>query len=116
MLIFGSELGFGVYDIILTLVVPVSFSVFVSCFGLYVNLKHQKFDWKTEVEVVKQSVATMITTFTGMGISMSMILIFFLISQYGDMWLFVEQMAFSALVLILSYICWRASLKIKIEG
>lgn len=116
LLICRSKLGFDVYDIILTLVVPASFSIFASCFGLFINLKHQKFDWKTEAEVVKQSAAAAITVFTGMGISISMGIGFFLILKHGVVWLFAAQMAVSALALVLSYVCWRASLKIKIKG
>ena len=97
LLICRSKLGFDVYDIILTLVVPASFSIFASCFGLFINLKHQKFDWKTEAEVVKQSAAAAITVFTGMGISISMGIGFFLILKHGVVWLFAAQMAVSAL-------------------
>ena len=116
LLICRSKLGFDVYDIILTLVVPASFSIFASCFGLFINLKHQKFDWKTEAEVVKQSAAAAITVFTGMGISISMGIGFFLILKHGCCVAFAAQMAVSALALVLSYVCWRASLKIKIKG
>jgi hypothetical protein len=41
---------------------------------------------------------------------------FFLILKHGVVWLFAAQMAVSALALVLSYVCWRASLKIKIKG
>jgi ABC-2 type transport system permease protein len=48
-------------------IVTAVFALFVSLFGLLVNLKFPNFNWNTEVVVIKQSAATMIALFTGMG-------------------------------------------------
>ena len=42
-------------------------------FGLIVNLHFPRFDYDREIVVVKQSLSTMITVFTGMGFSFLLI-------------------------------------------
>ncbi len=47
--------------------VPLSYAVAFGVFGLWLNIRMPKLDWQGEAEVVKQSAATMICVFTGMG-------------------------------------------------
>lgn len=52
----------------LILIVPVVMTVFEALLGVVVNLRFPKFDWISETVAVKQSMSTMITTFSSMGI------------------------------------------------
>ena len=49
-------------------VIPLVFAVAFGVFGLWVNIRMPRLDWKNEAEVVKQGGAIMICIFTGMGI------------------------------------------------
>jgi ABC-2 type transport system permease protein len=47
--------------------VPLSYAVAFGVFGLWLNIRMPKLDWQGEAEVVKQSGATMVCVFAGMG-------------------------------------------------
>jgi ABC-2 type transport system permease protein len=47
----------------------VSFSVFVSLYGLVINLSFPNLSWTNETVIVKQSTASMISIFSGMGMT-----------------------------------------------
>lgn len=47
----------------ITLLYALAFGIF----GLWINIRMPKLDWRTDIEVVKQSMATMIVVFSGMG-------------------------------------------------
>lgn len=49
--------------------VPAAYGLFVSIFGLYLNLKMPNFQWKSEVTVVKQSAPMMVVVFSSMILS-----------------------------------------------
>ncbi len=51
--------------------VPLSYAVAFGVFGLWLNIRMPKLDWQGEAEVVKQSAATMICVFTGMGAALA---------------------------------------------
>ncbi len=65
----GIGLSMDVTLLIWTIVTPLAFAVFAGVMGLWINLKLPKFDWSTETEVVKQSMATFITVFGSMLVS-----------------------------------------------
>lgn len=49
----------------LVVVIPVAVSVFVSVFGLAVDSRRPRYDWKSEYEPVKRSIAVMVTMLSG---------------------------------------------------
>lgn len=51
---------------LLTIIVPVLFSLFMGAYGLYLNILSPDFEWTSEVKVIKQSMASFITIFTGL--------------------------------------------------
>ena len=62
-------------------ITPFIASLFISMFGLVINLNFPKFDWKNEVTVVKQSLSAFVTLFVGMAIGFIPIVIPYSISS-----------------------------------
>ncbi|MPN12471.1 hypothetical protein SDC9_159789 [bioreactor metagenome] len=58
----------GLMDAIWMYAVPLAFSVSFGVFGLWLNLRMPRLDWKNEAEVVKQGGSIMVCIFTGMGV------------------------------------------------
>lgn len=56
-------------------ITPFIASLFISIFGLIINLNFPNFEWKNEVSVVKQSMASFITLFAGTAIGLIPIVI-----------------------------------------
>lgn len=53
-------------QIVVMLLLPTAGAFFISFFGLVLNLMFPRFDWKSELEVVKQGMPTFIAIFGGM--------------------------------------------------
>lgn len=68
VLIISYVLKYELIQGIIILLMAVVYSIFISMFGLVVNLRFPNFNWTSETVVVKQSAASMISVFTGMGI------------------------------------------------
>ncbi len=66
VIIIGIVLKLGFLDTLLLVAISIASAVFISIYGLLINLLFPNFDWTTEVIVVKQSAATLITIFSGM--------------------------------------------------
>lgn len=62
------SLNITLINMIWLILIPSIFAIFMSIFGLFINLSYPKLDWTQEVKVVKQSISVMITIFGGMGI------------------------------------------------
>lgn len=56
----------GPADTLLLFLVPLSYSLFIPVWGMYVNIKLPNYGWETEAAVVKQSLAAMLGTLGGM--------------------------------------------------
>jgi len=56
------------YYFFFALLIPVLASIAIAQAGIVINLQFPKFDWTSHVSVVKQSIATMIAIFGGMGL------------------------------------------------
>ena len=56
------------------MIVPASVAVFVTVFGLFVDARRPRFDWKSEYEPVKRSVSVTITVFSGFAIVLAGVL------------------------------------------
>ncbi len=76
--------------------------IFVSLFGLVVNLAYPNLNWNSEVIPVKQSTASFITIFGGMAIALLQGAIFYLIRDYE-----LTYIAFSLLLLVMSFILYK---------
>ena len=76
--------------------------IFVSLFGLVVNLAYPNFEWKSEVVPVKQSTASFITVFGGMGIIFLQGGIFYLLGKFESTYL-----VFSLLLLVVNFILYK---------
>ena len=53
-------------EAVLLYALPAAFAVLAGLAGLWINLAHPKFDWKSETEVVKQGLPTFLTVFGSM--------------------------------------------------
>lgn len=73
-------LHLDVLTIIMMIVIPTLIIVFLSCFGLYINILFPKLNWEFAVKVVKQGISVGITMITGMLISMLTCAILFVIT------------------------------------
>lgn len=51
---------------LLVLFIPVMYAIFIAGFGLFVNVLMPDFEWTSEVKVIKQSYASLITIFIGL--------------------------------------------------
>ena len=47
-------------------IVPIFYSLFISVLGIYLNSKYLNFNWTSEIQVVKQSMAVMLSIFIAM--------------------------------------------------
>lgn len=72
----------GIFYIILILLLSFFIVFLSSCIGLIANLKYPKMNATNDTEVVKQSMSSMISVFTGMGILIGSILIIGFLSEY----------------------------------
>jgi ABC-2 type transport system permease protein len=61
-------LDMGAVTALFMILVTIVCSLFISLFGLLVNLRLPNFTWTTEVLVIKQSAASLISIFTGIGV------------------------------------------------
>lgn len=57
----------AILDALWIYLLPLGYAVAFGIFGLWLNIRMPRLDWKNEAEVVKQGGATMISIFTGMG-------------------------------------------------
>lgn len=66
-IIIGIVLKLGLWQTIGIILVTIACSVFIAFYGLFMNLLLPNLNWTSEVIVVKQSAATLVTVFTTMG-------------------------------------------------
>jgi ABC-2 type transport system permease protein len=66
-LLIGIGLKLGVLKTLLLLLTTIASSVFISFYGLLINLMLPNFSWTAEVVVIKQSAACMVTIFSAMA-------------------------------------------------
>jgi len=67
-LLVGFGLGLAPADFALVLLLPLALGYAGNVFGLWLNLKNPKFDWRNETEVVKQSAPIMIVALGSMAL------------------------------------------------
>lgn len=71
-------------ELIRQIIIPLSIMLFVTVFGITVNLKSHSFDWEQEAAVVKQSLAAAVGGFAGFFLSVILIgVVFVTPAQYN---------------------------------
>lgn len=73
--------GADVITAAIMLLIPVIFTAASSTFGLYINLLLPKFDWKNEMQVVKQSSSVLIVNVVGMFIGIAAFMVLLIASE-----------------------------------
>ncbi len=96
------SLGLAGWDLFFLFVTPLCYAFFTAVLGLAVNLRFPKLDWKNDVEVVKQSTATMIMTFGGMLLTFAPVGVMLATGWYGVLPVFTALLALGA------FLSWRA--------
>jgi ABC-2 type transport system permease protein len=66
-IIIGIIMKIGISRMICILLILIACAIFIACFGLLINLLLPNLNWTSEVVVVKQSAATMVTIFSAMA-------------------------------------------------
>ncbi len=67
-IVIGIILQMGFLQTLFMVLVSILCGIFISLYGLVINLLLPNFNWTTEVLVVKQSAASLVSIFSGMGI------------------------------------------------
>lgn len=95
----------SIFYIILILLLSLLIIFLSSCIGLIANLKYPKMNATNDTEVVKQSMSSMISVFTGMGILISSILIISFLNDYLKLdFLLVLHIVLMIVISIILYI------------
>jgi len=68
VILYAVTLKMSGLQIIVSLLLPFAGALFIAFFGLALNLLFPRFDWKTEMEVVKQSLPSFLTMLIGLGL------------------------------------------------
>lgn len=67
ILIIAIALKMDILQMVYMFVITVALMIFISFYGLVINLLFPNLNWTSEIVVIKQSIATMITIFSAMG-------------------------------------------------
>ncbi len=97
-------LKLSVLDLFMIILLPTAFAFYASIFGLIVNLKMPNLNWTSEITVIKQSGATMISVLLNMFISF---LPFILMLALPEVSLAIINGGMALVLLILSGIMYR---------
>lgn len=104
IVIFYFSLSYTVPMIIITLIATTSIAVFTSVFGLTVNLIFPKLDFTSDVQVVKQSMSTMISTFGSIILPAVFTIIY--VSKLSEIFSFeIYALLVSAVLIIVTACC-----------
>ena len=108
-ILFGWKLHMKPLLLIITFVLPVAGAVVMSYVGLILNLWFPRFDWKSELEIAKQGLPTMISLFGGMLIGIGPGILLFVIKRVEAETILLSYAA----VLILLGVALRDYIKTK---
>ena len=99
----------NVIQMILVLVVPICYSLFISVVGLYLNIRYMKLKWNDEISVIKHSTAAILTNLIAIFmIAVPVIMMIFLHLSYQ-----VTMLIICTLMLIVCQKLYRVSLSIN---
>lgn len=100
--IIGTVLKLGVVKTVILVLVTAACSVFIAFYGLIINLLLPVFDWTSEVVVIKQSAATMITVFSSMAYVAVQFLLVLLLKSF--IWAYLVYFLLTVILDIALYI------------
>lgn len=103
-IVFGVILKMKILDLVLAIVLAIIGSLFISAFGLFVNLKFPRFDWKSEMEVVKNSIPTFICMFGGMILGIAPFVMKLLLKELDFNYILL---AFSLILSIITIVIYK---------
>lgn len=95
----------GLLDAIWLYLTPLAYALAFGVFGLWLNIRMPRMDWKTEAEAVKQSGSVMISVFTGMGAALLPGIFAAVLNSA-----FVVPISLLA-ILLLTLVLWRSLMK-----
>ena len=93
--------------ILLTLIVP----TLSAMIGILINLKYPKLKWINEVEVIKQSLSSMIAVFLGMGLGLISVLIMIKFYKIAYIVIFIQIIVFILTIIILYFVISKYGVK-----
>lgn len=96
----------NVISIISLIVIPTSFAIMATVFGLFVNLHYNRFNWNNEREVVKNSASVSIALFADWGFT---ILIAGLLIGLSFVNIYLAIILTVVIILLLSFVFYRLS-------
>ncbi len=102
VIIIAIVLKFTLTQGIIILMTTILSMIFVSQFGLVINLAYPNLNWKAEVVPVKQSTAAFIAVFAGMGIAMIQVGIFYMIQDFD-----LTHMVFALLMFVGNFVLYN---------
>ncbi|MBR3281095.1 MAG: hypothetical protein IKI57_04580 [Clostridia bacterium] len=106
-IIFCISVNVGIIDIVAIAVTSFVAPSIAAIFGLLVNLKFPKMDASSDTEIVKQSMSSMISVFSGIILAVIFFVITFIIAGFGDVAILFEMALLCMLLLILWLILKR---------
>lgn len=96
-----------IFIIFLTLTVP----TLSAMIGILINLKYPKLKWTTEVEVIKQSLSSMVAVFLGMGLGLISILIMIKFYKIAYIVIILQIIVFILTIIILYFVICKYGVK-----
>lgn len=106
-LLIGIAMDTGLLQTLFSVMIALVIAIFISIYGLIINLRFPNFNWITEVVVIKQSAASAISIFTGMFMAGLLLAIITLVPNsllaYGS---FISVMAIIDFVLYRILMSW----------
>jgi len=83
---------------IMLVIVPLCYLIFSSVLGIVVNIHFPKFDWKNEVEVVKQGISVFISMIIGIIVLVISVVALFLLGDIVDLSIILGGIVFALLI------------------
>ena len=112
LLIFAIKLKFSTFYFIAGIIEIIVVSLWVSIFGLIINLKYPKLNARSDTEVVKQSMSSMISVYAGMILVAIPIMLYFVLKCTNlELFISMTLVAIALFVLIL----WKVLMKYGVK-
>ena len=108
-LILGICLKMTGYELLVSMVMPMVYAVFISILGLVLGLQYPNFEWKSEMAVVKQGIPVIVTMLIGMATTIAPIGLLTLMKTTNPFHIYLE---ISVIMAIITSIVYRY-LKVK---
>ena len=102
--------------IVLLLLFVVGVSLLFACFGLFLNLRHPRMDWTSEIIVVKQSLSVILAMFGGMAIVLVLFFPYFTFLSGASDWVYllgVTVIVYAGAAALYAWLCKRGVEKFR---